>query len=202
MDTYKATNTLNGKFYIGSTTNFEKRKQEHLKSKKNYPFQNALRNNPEAFQWEVWHDDSSEPVLEQALLDTWFGKEMCYNLNPQASRPPSQAGRPVSLVTRKKQSLIRRGRKPTASTRRKLSEAMTGNQNWAGTSPCSVSGENNPLNKKVKVAYPDGTLKVFSSTKEAGKKLGVHPVSVATHARTNNTPTKGKLAGISFSYLK
>jgi len=35
MDTYKSTNTLNGKFYMGSTTNFEERKKEHLRSKKN-----------------------------------------------------------------------------------------------------------------------------------------------------------------------
>lgn len=86
MDTYKATNTTNGKFYIGSTTNFERRKAEHLSSKRNLPFQNALRNNPAAFEWEVWSDDSDEPILEQALLDMWFGKECCYNLNSRADR--------------------------------------------------------------------------------------------------------------------
>jgi len=88
MDTYKATNTLNGKFYIGSSRNFEERKKAHLSSKENYPFQNALRKNPEAFEWEVWSDDSDERILEQALLDIWFGKEQCYNLNPLASSPP------------------------------------------------------------------------------------------------------------------
>jgi hypothetical protein len=86
MFTYKATNTLNGKFYLGSTTNFERRKYEHLTSPKNLPFQNALRNNPEAFEWEVWSDDPDEPILEQALLDMWFGKECCYNLNSRADR--------------------------------------------------------------------------------------------------------------------
>jgi predicted GIY-YIG superfamily endonuclease len=91
MDTYKSTNTLNGKFYIGSTTNFENRKRSHLRSKENYPFQNALRKNPEAFVWEVWSDDSDEPILEQALLDTWYGKEQCYNLNPHADRPHKEA---------------------------------------------------------------------------------------------------------------
>ena len=62
-------------------------KKVHLKSKLNYPFQNALRKTPEAFEWEVWSDDSREPILEQALLDMWFGTEQCYNLNPFASRP-------------------------------------------------------------------------------------------------------------------
>lgn len=86
MKTYKATNTKNGKFYIGSTTNFDRRKAEHLSSARNLPFQNALRNDPEAFEWEVWSDDSDEPILEQALLDIWYGKECCYNLNSQADR--------------------------------------------------------------------------------------------------------------------
>ena len=86
MYTYKATNTVNGKFYIGSTRNFESRKKGHLRSKCNYPFQNALRNNPGAFEWEVWSDNSDEPILEQALLDMWYGKECCYNLSSLANR--------------------------------------------------------------------------------------------------------------------
>ena len=92
MITYKATNTSNGKFYVGSTTNFEKRKKVHLSSRYNYPFQNALRKNPEAFEWEVVEDASDEPILEQALLDMWYGKECCYNLNPRADRPPVMFG--------------------------------------------------------------------------------------------------------------
>jgi hypothetical protein len=88
MDTYKATNTLNGKFYIGSSTDFNRRKREHLTSKGNLPFQNALRKSPGTFEWEVWTDDSDEPILEQALLDMWYGCEQCYNLNPSAKHPP------------------------------------------------------------------------------------------------------------------
>jgi group I intron endonuclease len=91
--TYKATNTLNGKFYIGSTRDFEARKKGHLSSRHNYPFQNALRNNPGVFEWKVVEDASDEPILEQALLDMWHGTEMCYNLNPRADRPPSWEGK-------------------------------------------------------------------------------------------------------------
>ena len=87
MDTYRATNTTNGKFYIGSAADFERRKKAHLKSKENYPFQNALRKNPDAFEWEVWEDESDNPVFEQALLDMWSGKEQCYNLSPHSDRP-------------------------------------------------------------------------------------------------------------------
>ena len=92
MDTYISRNTSNGKFYIGSAKDFEARKKEHLSSINNYPFQNALRKAPEAFEWEVFTDDSENRELEQALLDMFFGTEMCYNLNPSASCPPVKIG--------------------------------------------------------------------------------------------------------------
>ena len=102
MDTYRATNTKNGKFYIGSTFNFDRRKAEHFRCAENYPFQNALRKNPEAFEWEVWQDDSNDSVLEQALLDMWFGCEQCYNLNPSAKHPPRADGIPRTQATKDK----------------------------------------------------------------------------------------------------
>lgn len=95
MITYKAINTLNGKFYIGSSRTwetFERRKNCHLKYGDALHFQNALRSNPEIFIWETFEDDEEEPILEQALLDMWFGKEQCYNLSPNASRPPCFSG--------------------------------------------------------------------------------------------------------------
>ena len=112
MDTYRATNTANGKFYIGSAKVFEERKKAHHSSKENYPFQNALRRSPEAFQWEVWSDDSDKPILEQAMLDMWFGKEQCYNLSPNANRPPSRKGASDSDETRQKKSDAKKGKKP------------------------------------------------------------------------------------------
>jgi group I intron endonuclease len=102
MITYKATNTRNGKFYIGSAVDFDKRKQQHLRSALNYPFQNALRQSPDSFEWEIVEDDSDEPILEQALLDMWFGTEMCYNLNPRADRPPSWKGKSHKVETLEK----------------------------------------------------------------------------------------------------
>jgi predicted GIY-YIG superfamily endonuclease len=81
MITYLARNTINGKFYIGSTTNFEARKKQHLNNQANTPFHCALRKNPDKFEWEFYEDDSTERELEQALLDCWVGKEVCYNLS-------------------------------------------------------------------------------------------------------------------------
>jgi group I intron endonuclease len=139
MDTYKATNTKNGRFYIGSTNNFEKRKVEHLKSKENLPFQNALRKNPLAFEWEVHSDESDKPILEQALLDMWYGTEMCYNINPFASRPPlvrlcgeknGMYGRAHTKVSRQKMSKSQQDRKPDSEeTRKKKSLTKQGGNN-------------------------------------------------------------------------
>jgi group I intron endonuclease len=110
MFTYIATNTLNGKFYIGSSINFEKRQAAHLGSNDPYPFQRALRKNPEAFIWEVYEDNWDQPVLEQALLDQWFGKEQCYNLNPNAVLPPNLTGHKFSEETLKRRKESRTGK--------------------------------------------------------------------------------------------
>jgi hypothetical protein len=84
MQTYIARNTRNGKFYIGSTKNFNVRKKAHLGNQGNFPFHRDLRKNHNDFEWEVFEDDSEERELEQALLDMFFGKKMCYNLCPFA----------------------------------------------------------------------------------------------------------------------
>ena len=130
MITYRAINTLNGKFYIGSTKNFNKRKQEHLNSSEEFHFQRALRRNPETFVWETYEDDLEDPILEQALLDTWYGKSQCYNMSPYASRPPSRKGVKLSpevynkLVDRLKNKPPRKGKLHTDKTKQKIKKKL------------------------------------------------------------------------------
>jgi len=132
MDTYRATNTLNGKFYIGSTSNFNRRKRQHLCSQKNLPFANALRKNPEAFVWEVWSDDSDEPILEQALLDMWVGTEQCYNICPVANR--AMAGRQHTDETKQKIRAKKQGFRHTEEAKRKIAAAAKLNRTGVVTS--------------------------------------------------------------------
>lgn len=159
MDTYRSTNTTNGKFYIGSTTNFERRKVEHLTCTENYPFQNALRKNPEAFEWEMWSDDSDEPILEQALLDMWYGKECCYNINPYASRPPSWEGKRHKESTRQKQSVSQtKNWEQNEERRLKVAEASA-QREWTQESRDKI-GDTNAKRwaNSWEVEDPDGTI--------------------------------------------
>jgi len=205
MDTYKATNTTNGRFYIGSTTNFEKRRKEHLRSDKNYPFQNALRKNPEAFEWEVWSDDCDDPVLEQALLDMWFGKECCYNLNPFAHRGPSNLGtkRPEHSKRMSGESNPMYGKTGelcpshhrTGSLNPMFGKTGELHHNYGKT------GEDNARSKKVEVVYPDGKVETYSCTKEAGRELSCFPSDVSKWSREGHVPRKGKFKGFVFRYV-
>jgi hypothetical protein len=92
--TYAAINLTNKKFYVGSTTDFAGRQRGHLKSKEDYPFQNALRKNPDNFYWIASEDDGMETrEEEQYYLDFYHGSPLCYNLNPSAVVPPSALGK-------------------------------------------------------------------------------------------------------------
>jgi len=88
MITYVPINLSNRKFYIGSTLSFERRWTEHLRSDDNYPFQNALRKNPEQFFVLVSEDDGLDTrEEEQYYLDFYHGSESCYNLSSNATAP-------------------------------------------------------------------------------------------------------------------
>lgn len=221
MDTYKATNTTNGKFYIGSTVNLEERKKSHLRSKEKYPFQRSLRKDPDVFIWEVWSDDADEPLLEQALLDMWFGKEQCYNLNPVANRPPDNSKNQESNGKRRKFML---GSTRTAETKQKIREKalgrkrpdMTGeNHYFYGKKRPDISqrmsGKNNPMagitreknpnSKAVEVTSPDGTKKEYPSIADVTDELKCHRDSLSRWITTGVSPSRGNLKKYKFKFV-
>lgn len=94
MIIYRAVNTSNGKWYLGSTKNLKRRKNEHLKSKLVTPFHTDLRRNPESFIWEIIEEvEGDDREIEQILLDCWFGTEFCYNINPSTRGLGSELSR-------------------------------------------------------------------------------------------------------------
>ena len=110
MITYRATNKKNGKWYVGSAVDWERRKKEHLKSKQKSPFHNALRKNPDIFTWEILEEDNREDRLaEQLILDVWFGSEYCYNLSSSAGGFNTETAKKAASMN-SKENLIKAGR--------------------------------------------------------------------------------------------
>jgi group I intron endonuclease len=193
MITYIATNTLNGKFYIGSTVDFHKRKTNHLTCKVKSHFHHALRKNPEAFVWETVEDDCSEPVLEQALLDMWFGKGHCYNLNPVAGRPPSHKGIKRTPEQIEKSASKRRGVKRTPEQCNRISQSLIGrtltqSQLESVRRNCQTASERQKKKVELKNTVT-GEIVTFESVAEAERIMGFKNISRA--CRENHRTVRG-----------
>lgn len=103
MFTYVGISLSNKKFQVGSTTDFDRRYQQHLRSNDNPEFHNALQSSPLDFFWLVSEDDGSiNREEEQFYLDFYFGTPWCYNKNPRAEAPPSRKNKTWGEESRKK----------------------------------------------------------------------------------------------------
>ena len=123
MITYVPINLSNLRFYIGSTNDFPTRWKDHRNNKSNYPFQNALRKNPENFFVLISEDDGLETRdEEQFYLDFYHGSEQCYNISKDASAPMS--GR-----THTPESIEKFRRNHTEEWKKEHSERMRGEGN-------------------------------------------------------------------------
>ena len=121
---YQIRNKVNGKLYIGSTSNFVRREKEHFNHGRclkkcnhvNPYLQNAFNKYGEdSFVYEIIFFCSLENRLyyEQKYLD-YYGVDNLYNINGEACRPPSHKGIKKSEETKRKMS--------NAQKRRNLSE--------------------------------------------------------------------------------
>ena len=110
-------------------------------------------------------------------------------------------GKPRTQEVRSKISKSKTGLPNSREARQKMSLAKRGDKNpHHGKSRSDIFGNGGDTSKQVWVSYPDGHLKIFSSTKAAGKHLGCSPSSVAKWARKGHTPKVGKFVGYTFQY--
>lgn len=143
---YKATNTVNGKAYIGHAIDFEKRKQTHYnKAKrggKEY-FYNAIRKHGfDAFEWTVLKENATLED-EKELIEQYGTYENGYNLtmggegklgykvSEKTKQKLSEAGK-KQKVTEKQLKILRENARRmkenghTDEAKRKISEAHKG----------------------------------------------------------------------------
>ena len=131
---YTITNKTNGKYYVGSTSNFNKRKHDHIKRLNGgYHINKHLQN-----AWNKYGEDSFEFTLVEyvePITETLLNNEnkyltvakqlplTTYNLTFDAN------GGPMSEESKRKSSMNKKGKKgksPTLETRMKLSNANKG----------------------------------------------------------------------------
>jgi group I intron endonuclease len=110
---YKATNTINGKSYIGYSSDWKSRKRLHKhiadKNAKNYPFYNAIRKYGfDNFSWEVLYQSKNKMhTLEE--METFFINEY-KTLSPYGyNMKTGGEGGNLSMESRKKLSNSRIG---------------------------------------------------------------------------------------------
>ena len=208
MDTYRATNTLNGKFYIGSTKNFEHRKYQHLHSKETYPFQTELRKNPEAFVWEVYTDNLDTNEHEVRLLREFYFDARCYNLNPCAERPPSAKGKTwwKNELTQKHKRCFEKPEKGgweegrLQKTIEKCRVANIAKQAGEKHPMYGRTGALNTRSKAIIAIEPDGTQRHFGSILEASRELETASETLFYFLKNGHVLAKGKFKGWRFIY--
>lgn len=122
---YKIMNNINGKFYIGSSTDIHRRYQRHLADLKkdkhdNSHLQNAWNLYGNVFVLNIVKEcEISELIVEeQKELSEWFGNEVCYNLTEIAGQPVAP-GEVRSEEVRRKISLSQKGKSRWTMEQRK-----------------------------------------------------------------------------------
>ena len=121
IGTYKITNNVNGRFYIGSSVNIHSRWSRHRcdfrdgKHENPYMLNDYIKCGIDAFEYSIIAqspDEATSLLDEQALIDASFdNQQQCYNINEIASKPPSPLGRVMKQETKDKIGASRSGEK-------------------------------------------------------------------------------------------
>jgi group I intron endonuclease len=129
---YKITNTINGKCYIGSAVDLDRRKKEHFRGHRtNKVLKQAMKKyGKENFTFEVLEECTTREMLslEQLNIDLHRvvkGWNQLYNIAPTAG---SQLGTKRSEETRKKISEVQKGKKHSEESKKLMSEVKKGKQ--------------------------------------------------------------------------
>ena len=205
MITYVPINLTNKKFYVGSAVDFDRRWRQHLNSTASYPFQNALRKNPDRFFVLVSEDDGLDTRdEEQFYLDFYHGSEWCYNLSSKTFLGPEVSALGAksandSRTPKERSDLASKANK----SRSKESVSATATKGGKSSGPSSYlkmveklgeegvesrqikSGESTKksTSKTVELTDESGETTVFSGIREACRTLGISSGGLVNHLK-------------------
>jgi group I intron endonuclease len=169
---YKATNTKNGKSYIGFTTNFKKRKKVHEKRKENpncQYFHNAInKHGIDAFDWQILKENATlqDEINFIAEYESFWETGKGYNLTKGGE---GSLGRIVSEQTKEKHRQNAIKRYQNEEYKKKISETTkNGMRNWWEDLTNEQKFDHIERCKKK----PEGYIKPsFKHTNEAKKRM-------------------------------
>lgn len=180
---YQIKNTVNGKIYIGSSSNLTQRKKDHFRKLRHNRHSNAHLQNAfnkygeDNFVFEVieYVEDKNKLISrEQYYIDKHNVVQEGYNLRPKAE---NNLGMSVSEETKKKLSEVSKGRRHTEEARRKMSEYRRSNP---------LVGEKNGMYGKHHTEEARRKMSISQKGKNLGKHLtkeGKRKISKAQSVR-------------------
>jgi group I intron endonuclease len=203
MRTYLAIDLASRKFYVGSTSDFNKRVRDHLKSADNLPFQNALRKKPENFYWISSEDDgSANREEEQYYLDFYHGTMWCYNVSPSTDLPFISRERRAEIAKETHQKHPDLAKRMGEKSQEKFPDAAQNLQKWKDENPekvreRAVNAGRASARKHSKPVICVETGEVFSSAKEAMRETGINAGNIGTACKSGR-----RAGGFHWTYLK
>lgn len=170
---YKITNTVNGKFYIGSATDLVKRRRSHLSSlkygrHKNEKLQRSYdKHGKDSFEFEtVLYCNAKDLIMyEQIVIDGFNPVTNGYNIKPVAG---STIGYKHSNQSKSKMKASWAGRvlpPPSEDRGRKISEAKTGKKRKPFTEEARRNMSLAQKGKKIGPMSEDRKRKISEATK-------------------------------------
>lgn len=200
---YKIENKANRKCYIGFTTDFDKRKKDHLRHC-SYGFHSKLYNairkyGEDGFKWDIIYisDDRKDTleVMEQLFIDLYDSISSGYN-QKEGGRGGSQKGRvlpPKSKEECRKISERQIGRELSEETKKKISKAHRGKT----IKPESTEKRLKSLHKDRYIKDPGGALYHFLSIKDFCEEHNLNRGEISKLLRGKINHYKGWTSGVS-----
>lgn len=203
MIIYMFKNKINGKIYVGQTTQtFRKRTMQHMRSKKGY-FDAALRKyGIESFEYEVIDTAKSTEELNKKEI-YWIkklntmrpnGYNLCEGGNTTRGYSHREESKRKMSVTKKKLGSMKGeknhyyGKHHTKEIREKMSKAW---ENEARRAKLKEQNKNLDRTYQCRKVLNVETKEIFNSIKEAANKYGLKDTHISRVCRGKRKTTGG-----------